>query len=101
MTTEPKFKKTLFGMYDKVTALYVYIFTAYNEDDGLRVFHGSAQNPGSALHHNPNDYSLYTLGYLDEETGDITPQQKKCIANKLVIVKPEVQTETQENQNAN
>lgn len=89
MTAEtPKYKKTFYGIYDKITCLFIFYFAAYNEQDALRIFHGSGQQIGTSLNHNPFDYSLYSLSDIDEQTGELFPFKPKMIASHLVVEKP-------------
>lgn len=92
MDNNINFKKELYSIYDKVTCMHIYIFTAYNENDALRVFHGSCQR-GTTLYSNPLDYQLFHLGHLDEQTGTLYSSDKKVIANYLI--RQDIQQEIQ------
>lgn len=48
-------------------------FNASNNSSAMRMFSEWCQNENSMYNKYPNDFDLYKLGDLDEETGNINP----------------------------
>lgn len=66
----------IFAFQDKKGENFFNVFTAKNPAVATRVVKELAQSPGSSIERNPEDYALFLLGNLDEETGKIIPMKE-------------------------
>lgn len=65
----------IYSIKDKAMG-YQQIFTAPNDYAGLRMFADTLNGGQNMLNMHPEDFQLYRLGELVEDTGEITPEIK-------------------------
>lgn len=64
-------KLYLFSVYDKVSKMYVDLFTSQTKESAQRSFNSAALNRGTMLAKFPSDFALYCLGEFDNSTGEV------------------------------
>lgn len=64
-------KLYLFSVYDKVSKMYVDLFTSQTRESAQRSFNSVALNRGTMLAKFPQDFALYCLGEFDNSTGEV------------------------------
>ena len=64
-------KLYLFSVYDKVSKMYVDMFTSQTKESAQRSFNSAALNRGTMLAKYPSDFALYCLGEFDNATGEV------------------------------
>lgn len=64
-------KLYLFSVYDKVSKMYVDLFTSQTKESAQRSFNSAAFNRGTMLSKFPSDFALYCLGEFDNATGEV------------------------------
>lgn len=64
-------KLYLFSVYDKVSKMYVDLFTSQTRESAQRSFNSAALNRGTMLAKFPSDFALYCLGEFDNSTGEV------------------------------
>lgn len=64
-------KLYLFSVYDKVSKMYVDLFTSQTKESAQRSFNSAALNRGTMLAKFPSDFALYCLGEFDNATGEV------------------------------
>lgn len=77
-----------FAIYDKKTLHYSQVFPSQTHGSAERSFKDSVNNPESPHHKYPEDFALYYLFDLDDESGQIveahSPPQLVTEASALV-----------------
>lgn len=61
----------LYCIHDRIARSYAAPFTARNHDVAIRSFQISGQSQAA-----PEDFSLYFVGTVDDETGVLNPEPK-------------------------
>lgn len=75
----------ILSVFDNLANKYSTPFFIETEAEGLRLFKMTVNDPKNTLiFDNPEDYSLYKLGYFDERTGSINFQPEKLADAKSV-----------------
>lgn len=62
-------KVLMFSIYDEKAGAHMQPFFMVNEALAQRFVNDQVRDPNSPLAKNPEDYHLYMLGELDDETG--------------------------------
>lgn len=65
-------KLYLFSVYDKVSKMYVDLFTSQTREAAQRSFNSAAMNRNTMLAKYPTDFALYCLGEYDNATGEVS-----------------------------
>lgn len=65
-------KLYLFSVYDKVSKMYVDLFTSQTREAAQRSFNSAAMNRNTMLAKYPADFALYCLGEYDNATGEVS-----------------------------
>ena len=61
------------SIFDEKAAFYSPPFYCKTVNEGARSFSDALHSQGSALSAHPEDYSLYTIGSFDDNSGCFTP----------------------------
>lgn len=64
-------KLYVFSVYDKVSKMYVDLFTSQTKEAAQRSFNSAGCNRGTMLAKYPQDFALYCLGEFDNSEGAI------------------------------
>lgn len=63
----------IYGIYDRKTARYTGTYTDFADEGRKRTFQTLANDPSTYIGLYPEDYELWVLGNLDDQTGIIIP----------------------------
>lgn len=81
-------KLQTFSIYDSKAKAYLPPWYMHNTDMALRVFADCCNATDHQFSKNPEDYTLFHIGEFDDESGKITPDTPKSIANGITVLKP-------------
>lgn len=70
-------KVGIYTVYDQVAGVYQHPFVMLNDDVATRVMRNSVNNPEHNFALNPEDYTLYRIGWFDDEDGSILMGDKQ------------------------
>lgn len=79
-------KKVICSVYDKRAEFFDRPFTAQSNGEMIRAFTDIAVNADHPIGQHPEDYSLYRIGYFDDVSGLITPEDPILLINGLEAV---------------
>ena len=79
-------RKPTYTIYDNVSQIFNWPFAAYNDADAIRSF---TQNIEREMMERKNEFSLYTNGFYDDNTGTWEPSEPTCIFRGSEIGKEE------------
>jgi hypothetical protein len=65
-------KRNLYAIRDSKMNAFLSLVSMRTDDEAKRSLSIIVNDPESLLHRHPNDYELYRLGTLDDESGAIT-----------------------------
>lgn len=60
-------------------------FIQHNEMEAERTLRTLVNDPASQINKNPGDYSIWTLGKFDDQTGEIEPNKPEMIVKAISI----------------
>lgn len=79
----------LYSVYDRVAHLYADPFTAVNDATAMRSFTLAVSSPESMLYAAPQDFQLWYLGSLDNNSGELLAyDDPECEPHKVCDGKP-------------
>lgn len=83
--------KLIVAVYDKKAESFNPIYTSKNEAVAVRDFSQGCIDKESNLSKYPEDYALYKLGTVEEDTGIITPTKikKEINGETIELIQPE------------
>ena len=61
----------IYSIHDLVAKTYTNPFYMHNDGEAKRMFLNWTKNPDLPMAANPDDYSLYHIGFYDTDTGNI------------------------------
>lgn len=64
-------KKALYAVRDSKAAIFFPPFPQINDETAARAFYAAAMDPTTDLSRYPDDYSLWCLGWFDDESGSL------------------------------
>lgn len=82
-----------YSVYDAKSLAYGVPFFAPTDGSAIRSFQGLANDLSTTVGQFPTDFSLWTVGHYDDQTGGLTPISPLAHvidANALVIVQPKL-----------
>lgn len=79
--------KNLYAVYDTKAKLYSMPHTLDTDGVAIRSFSVACEDETTQFYKHPEDFSLYHLGSLNIETGALTQDQPKQLANASEFVK--------------
>lgn len=62
----------LFSVYDEKAKAYMPLMSYNTVGQATRAFYDAVDDPQTGLSKHPEDYKLYKLGIIDDNTGEIT-----------------------------
>ena len=77
----------IFSSYDEKTEAFLPPFYLPTIEAAKRHFGDAVNNPETSIHLHPGDYSLFSLGTFDDETGEII-YNKKILGNGIDFKTP-------------
>lgn len=72
--------RKLYAIYDEAKQAFINIMEKDNDKVAIRDFKVMANNPQSLICMAPEEFKLYELGAMDEETGELL-ENKRLVAN--------------------
>jgi len=72
--------KFIVGVFDAKLVAYSDVFVVDSKAWGLRAFTDEVRKAGSPFFAHPEDYSLWCLAVLDNDTGEVTGITRELIA---------------------
>lgn len=86
----------IYAIRDEKANYYHLPFACKTQTDAVRNCQNAVMDPQSNLHRFSDDYSLYTLGHFNEETGELTPFKNgpERVTNLSVLKQSEVKKPT-------
>lgn len=72
--------RKLYAIYDEAKQAFINIMEKDNDKVAIRDFKVMANNPQSLICMAPEEFKLYELGAMDEETGELL-SNKRLVAN--------------------
>lgn len=79
----------IYGVFDRKSRRYTNTYTDFKDESAERTFIALCQDPHTYVGMFPEDYELWVLANLDEETGIIIPG-KEYITTGRKEIKPNV-----------
>ena len=70
----------IYAVYDKAVSAYMRPFVMQTDGQAMRMFGDEATNAESAISKHPEDYALFRLASFEDSSGEITPQEPRCLA---------------------
>lgn len=65
----------LVSVQDRATGAFQPISTVRAIGEAIRGFQDAISNPNNAqLHQHPDDFDMYVVGHMDDDTGIVTPE---------------------------
>lgn len=65
-------KKYICAVFDSKAKVYGNPFYSVNQATAIRAFSAASNDPDSELSRHPSDFTLFGLGWFDDETGVIS-----------------------------
>lgn len=72
-------KHSIYAVRDAKADVYARPFTQANDQLAARAFYSAAMDPSTELSKFPEDYSLWVLGYFDDESGIVEGIKPLCV----------------------
>ena len=69
--------KKLYAIFDRQRMAYLAIMEKPNHAVALRDFDSIAKDKSGLVNRYPEDFAMYYLGTMDEETGELTSEKQK------------------------
>ena len=77
----------MYAVYDTAAGVYDRPFVGRSDGEAVRSFQDIANDKEHPIGKHPEHYSLHSVGVYDDNTGDIDPKDRKCIARAHELVK--------------
>lgn len=72
--------KQMMAIKDTATQAFMEPWFVRTVEEGQRAFTDAVNKPGTPIHAHPADYELFLLGEFDDNTGQVSGQQRHIIA---------------------
>lgn len=69
----------IYAVLDRKAQAFGRPFTIQNDAMAIRAFAAAQSDPGSEISKYPEDFTLYSLGAFDDQTGEIIPNHPKPV----------------------
>jgi hypothetical protein len=79
-------KINVYTIFDSASAAYMRPFFAQSDGQATRSFGDIANDKNHEIGKHPEDYSLWRIGTFDDNTAEINPETKACLATALELV---------------
>lgn len=76
----------VYTIFDTASASYKRPFCAQADGEVIRLFKDLALNKDHEIGQHPEDYSLWRIGFFDDNKGELTPEAKECLGTALEMV---------------
>lgn len=76
----------IYSIFDTASGIYMRPFTMASDGQVLRMFKDIACDADHDIGKHPEDYSVFRIGEYDDNTGEIKPEIKTCLATALEMV---------------
>ena len=73
----------IYSVFDSKAEMYTLPFYQTNDSMALRLFSDWCNNPEHTFGKHPEDYTLFKIGYYEDNTGSITQDKIESITNGL------------------
>jgi hypothetical protein len=81
-----KMKLNAYAIFDSAAGVYMRPFFAQANGLATRMFSDLACDAEHDVGKHPEDYSVYIIGEYDDQTGELKPVQKECLATAEELV---------------
>ncbi len=81
-------KKQMYSVYDLKSEFYQAPFPFHNDEDAQRGLASVFANPDSMIAKYPEDYRLFHLGTLDDNSGELIPQNPPRLVCEISSLNP-------------
>ena len=78
--------RNIYAIYDVAADVYMGPLVYKADGEALREFSGQAIAADSKIGMNPEDFSLYRIGQIDDAKGTLIPEDRRCLATALEMV---------------
>lgn len=78
----------MFAIYDSKAKAYLPPFIYHRNEMAIRTFSDCINNPDHQFHHNPDDYTLFTIGEYNDEKGQVTKSLNVSLGNGVEFIRP-------------
>lgn len=72
-----------YAIHDSKIGAFTAPFFVRNEGLAIRSFERAAMNPEQTMHTHPADFTLFEIGWYDEQTGSLVGEQPRSIINGI------------------
>jgi hypothetical protein len=79
-------KINIYTIFDSASAAYMRPFFAQSDGQATRSFGDIARDEKHEIGKHPEDYSLWRIGTFDDNSSEINPETKTCLATALELV---------------
>lgn len=76
-------KLNLYSIYDTATGAYARPFFSQADGQAIRMFSDIARDPEHEVGKHPKDYSLFRIGIFDDQSAQLTPEDRSCLITAL------------------
>lgn len=74
-------KQRAYSIVDSKSRIWTFPFPARTDEEALRMAQQGAMNPESMYHQYPEDFTLFWVGYFNQDTGDLEPPKDNIKVN--------------------
>ena len=67
--------QSIYSIYDSKMTAYNTPFFSHNNQTALRSFEEAVNDENTTINKHPDDYSLWHIGYFNEDSGEIIPEK--------------------------
>lgn len=79
----------VYSVFDRASKIYDRPWIARSELEAQRAFTDEANRDGTPLNNHPDDYTLFLVGYWDDNTGELVPQVPTKVCNGAEVQVPD------------
>lgn len=72
--------KIICALYDRAIDAYGPALTYHTRNEAIRQFKDAANEKGGNINKSPTDYELWQIGTYDDNTGELTPNDRERVA---------------------
>nr|UXQ88100.1 MAG: nonstructural protein [Microvirus sp.] len=94
-------KQMIYTVHDVKGETFMPPFFVPSKGLAIRAFEDCINSPDHHFGKHPADYTLFSLGYFDTDTGEIVQADRVSVGNGIEFVKPENMKPLGNSQNAN
>ena len=76
----------IYTIYDSAAVAYMRPFFQQSDGQAMRSFSDIALDADHEIGKHPEDYSLFRIGTYNDNTGEIKPLNRECLATALEVV---------------